>query len=56
MDPGRDPTAGFFSGLIVAGTVNIIGILSDFVPFYTAPEKVTGIEMPGGWHHSEVDD
>ena len=23
MDPGRDPTAGFFSGLIVAGTLNI---------------------------------
>ena len=27
MDPGRDPTAGFFSGLIVIGTVNIIGVL-----------------------------
>ena len=23
MDPGRDPTAGLFSGLIVAGTVYI---------------------------------
>ena len=23
MDPGRDPTAGLFSGLIVIGTVNI---------------------------------
>ena len=23
MDPGRDPTSGFYSGLIVASTVNI---------------------------------
>ena len=23
MDPGQDPTAGHFSGLIVVGTVNI---------------------------------
>ena len=22
VDPGREPTAGFFSGLIVVGTVN----------------------------------
>ena len=34
MDLGRDPTAGF-SGLIVIGTVDIVGALSDPVPIYT---------------------
>ena len=35
MDLGQDPTAGFFSGLIVIGTINITGALSDLVPSYT---------------------
>ena len=40
MDPGRDPTAGFFSGLIVIGTVNIIGVLSDPVLIYTGTSQL----------------
>ena len=34
MDQGRDPQQPF-SGLIVIGTVNIIGVLSDPVSIYT---------------------
>ena len=31
MDPGQDPTAGLFSGLIIAGTVdNQLGIGKSF--------------------------
>ena len=32
MDPGWDPMKGFFSGLIVIGSFNIIGALSNLVP------------------------
>ena len=35
MDPGQNPTAGFFSGLIVISAVNIIGVPSDLVSIYT---------------------
>ena len=34
MDPGRDPTADFFLGLIDISTVNIIDALSNLVPVY----------------------
>ena len=39
MDPGWDPTAGLFPGLIVAGAVYIIGVLSDLVPIYIHIDK-----------------
>ena len=35
MDPGRDPTAGLFSGLIVVDRLLKSGSLSDPVPFDT---------------------
>ena len=38
MDPGRDPTAGLFSGLIVVGTVTS-GALRDPVPFATVVQR-----------------
>ena len=47
MDPGQDPAAGFFSGLIVIGTVNITGVLNDPIPFYTAVQHwlmATGLD------------
>ena len=42
MDPGRDPTAGLVSGLIVIGTVNIICALSDPVPIDTVDSFLLG--------------
>ena len=40
MNPDWDPTASVFSGLIVVSTVDIIGVLSDSVPFNTVVKHI----------------